>query len=87
MPPVPMAQRYPGGDGVDYWGSVTSVPCPACEQGTLRWAEAAFVQGYRICDTCHRHFVTDSWEKRPVLLRAGARRTSLKKIYCEGYRP
>lgn len=39
------------------WGAITDVPCffRACA-GTLRWAENGYVPGYRICDTCGRHY-------------------------------
>ncbi len=39
----------------DYWASVTDVPCPLCP-GTIRWHEAGFVPGSRICDGCGRFF-------------------------------
>lgn len=50
----------------DYWSSVTDVPCPLCE-GTVRWAEAGFVPGYRICDGCGQHWMAKGNAKRPVL--------------------
>jgi hypothetical protein len=40
------------------WDDITDVSCPivGCE-GTLRWAEAGYVPGYRICDgRLHHHF-------------------------------
>lgn len=57
----------------DYWLAVTDVPCPIC-RGTIRWAEAGYVAGYRICDTCHRHFQADGDAEGPELLRVGRRR-------------
>lgn len=48
-------------DPRDYWASVTDVLCPACAaggvEGMLRWAEAGYVPGYRICDGCGRHYL------------------------------
>lgn len=40
----------------DYWANVTDVPCPICESGTIRWAEAGYVPGSRFCDGCGRFF-------------------------------
>lgn len=61
--------------GPDYWGSVTDVPCPipGCD-GTIRWAEAGYVPGYRICDGCGRHFLARGHAAAPTLLRVGTRR-------------
>jgi hypothetical protein len=39
-------------DTHDYWISVTDVPCPTKCGGTVRWAEAGHVPGYRVCDGC-----------------------------------
>jgi hypothetical protein len=39
------------------WESVTDIPCPVCACGIIRWAEAGYVPGYRICDGCKRHFL------------------------------
>ena len=41
----------------DYWANVTDVPCPVegCT-GTIRWNEAGYVAGSRICDGCGRFF-------------------------------
>lgn len=55
----------------DYWAAVTDVLCPICATGTIRWAEAGYVAGYRICDGCHRHFLADGNAARPTLLRVG----------------
>ena len=41
------------------WESVTDVPCPGCQVGIVRWAEAGFVPGWRECDTCGRQFMGD----------------------------
>ena len=38
------------------WETITDVPCTYKCEGTLRWAEAGYVPGYRICDGCGRHF-------------------------------
>ena len=40
----------------DYWSNVTDVTCPVCQNGTIRWNEAGFVPGSRICDRCGRFF-------------------------------
>ena len=50
----PVAHYEVPGSG---WGSVTDIPCPVCADGTLRWAEAGYVPGYRICDRCARHYL------------------------------
>lgn len=57
----------------DYWPSVTDVPCPCCASGTIRWAEAGYVPGYRICDGCGKHFLADGTAAAPTLLRVGQR--------------
>lgn len=44
------------------WESITDVPCPCKDcDGILRWAEAGYVPGYRICDGTkhHHHFALD----------------------------
>jgi hypothetical protein len=43
-------------DPHDYWASVTDVPCPACHTGKIRWHEAGYVPGSRICDGCGKFF-------------------------------
>jgi hypothetical protein len=43
-------------DRDDYWASVTDVPCPVCGDGTIRWHEAGYVPGSRLCDGCGRFF-------------------------------
>lgn len=43
-------------DPYDYWVSVTDVSCPVCKAGTVRWNEAGYVPGSRICDRCGRFF-------------------------------
>jgi len=40
----------------DYWANVTDVPCPVCAGGTIRWHEAGYVPGSRLCDCCGRFF-------------------------------
>jgi hypothetical protein len=54
----------------EYWPSVTDVPCPiaACE-GFIRWAENGYTPGYRICDTCGRHFIAEGDAQSPCLIR------------------
>ena len=55
-----------------YWPAVTDVPCPAPRcAGIIRWAEAGYVPGYRICDGCGRHFLAAGHADAPTLLRVG----------------
>lgn len=55
----------PSRDPHDYWTSVTDVPCP-CGGGMVRWAEAGYVPGYRICDG-GQHWMAEGNAGRPVL--------------------
>lgn len=57
----------------DYWRSVTDVPCPICESGTIRWNEAGFVPGSRICDGCGRFFQAGGSIRSGVTLTRDAR--------------
>lgn len=57
----------------DYWANVTDVPCPVCSTGTVRWAEAGFVPGSRICDGCGRFFQAYGSIKAGVTLVRDAR--------------
>jgi hypothetical protein len=60
----------------DYWASVTNVPCPAGDcGGRVQWAEAGYVPGYRICDTCGRHYQAKGNVAAPTLVRCGTRRS------------
>jgi len=59
----------------DYWQAVTDVPCPVCDGGLLRWAEAGYVPGYRICGGCGRHFLARGTATAPTVLRVGSRRS------------
>ena len=52
----------------DYWALVTDVPCPCCVTGTIRWHEAGYVPGYRICDGCHRNFLARGDMRHPKLI-------------------
>jgi len=54
-----------------FWPAVTDVACPVCEDGTVRWAEAGYVPGYRICDGCGRHFMAEGEAHSPALLDTG----------------
>lgn len=63
---------------LDYWAAVTDIPCPICSVGTIRWAEAGYVPGYRICDSCGRHFQAEGTAAAPVLLRVGSRRNRVE---------
>jgi hypothetical protein len=53
----------------DYWQSVTDVPCPICPDGAIRWNEAGYVPGSRICDTCGRFFQAGGDSSTPTLIR------------------
>lgn len=59
----------------DYWQAVTDVPCPVCEDGTVCWAEAGHVPGYRICDGCGRHFLAEGTAEQPALAQMRGRRS------------
>jgi hypothetical protein len=73
MPPA--AEAIPGyPETREYWTAVTDVPCPVCAGGMIRWNEAGYVPGYRICDKCLRHFVASGTAEEPTLLRMRRRR-------------
>jgi len=58
-----------------YWPAVTDVPCPVTGcAGIVRWAEAGYVPGYRICDGKHHHFVASGNGTAPKLIRVPGRR-------------
>jgi hypothetical protein len=58
----------------EYWPSVTNVPCPATScKGFLRWAENGYVPGYRICDSCSRHFLAQGSADSPSVVYTGRR--------------
>lgn len=59
----------------EYWPAVTDVPCPAQCGGSVRWAEAGYVPGYRICDRCGRHWLAGGTADAPTLRRMGSRRS------------
>ena len=53
----------------NFWANVTDIPCPRAScRGTLRWAEAGYVPGYRICDKCKRHFLAEGDAAHPSVL-------------------
>ena len=58
----------------DYWVAVTDVPCPGCGHGLLRWAEAGYVPGYRICDDCGGHYLACGTREAPTVARVRGRR-------------
>ena len=65
-----------GGPVPGYWGAVTDVPCPVAScDGLVRWAEAGYVPGYRICGTCGRHYLASGTAAAPTLIRVGSRRS------------
>lgn len=73
VPPVLVRQdtttnRYAAPAYHDYWQAVTDVPCPRCTTGTVRWAEAGYVPGYRICDGCDTHFLAKGTPEAPTLV-------------------
>lgn len=91
MPPREVtSDGWPAGTKItqrDYWAAVSDVPCPieGCA-GIIRWAEAGYVPGYRICDGCGRHFIADGTADAPVLLRCGQQRSRvdpLSRIRCD----
>ena len=43
---------------VDPWALATVVPCRACG-GSLLWAEAGYVPGYRLCEQCGRPWLVE----------------------------
>lgn len=78
MPPASVTTRGPSPQTIpDYWAAVTDVPCPTGCGGTVRWAEAGYVPGYRICDRCRRHFLAAGTIDKPALFRVGNRRSRL----------
>ena len=86
MTPVQTAPiSSPGETRLDYWAAVTNVPCPGCGTGLLRWAEANYVPGYRICDGCGRHFLASGTAKAPVVIRFASRRSPRRTR--DGVRP
>ena len=50
-----MAEQYRG------WAISQNIPCPACLNGLLVWAENGYVPGYRICSYCGR-----GWSAEPT---------------------
>lgn len=62
------------GSTPSYWPAITDVPCPCGCGGTIRWAEAGYVPGYRVCDTCGRHFIGGGKAESPTLILMGDRR-------------
>lgn len=52
----------------DFWAAVTDVPCPCCQYGTVEWAEAGYVPGYRICNRCGQHFLAKGSGESPTLV-------------------
>jgi len=71
MPPAYHLQDTPPHSTPDYWKAVTDVPCPSCEKGTVRWHEAGYVPGYRICDKCKNHFLAKGNAQAPELVVMG----------------
>ena len=56
-----------------YWPAITDVPCPVCDSGTIRWAEAGYVPAYRKCDGCGRNFWGAGTAENPTLILMGRR--------------
>lgn len=65
--PMPAAPEIAPGIR-DYWQAITDVPCPVCRTATIRWAEAGYVPGYRICDGCGLHFLAGGNSAAPTLI-------------------
>jgi hypothetical protein len=59
----------PASGGREFWAAVTDVLCPVCQSGRVRWAEAGYVPGYRICDGCGRHYLAAGDAEAPLLVR------------------
>jgi hypothetical protein len=58
-----------------YWPQVTDRYCPAGNcHGTVWWAEAGYVPGYRMCDTCGAHFMAAGDAANPALIRVPGRK-------------
>ena len=68
MPARKMSRRFPEDNSPDYWACVTDVPCPCCRKGKIRWHEAGYVKGYRICDACERTFLAKGTADMPKLV-------------------
>jgi hypothetical protein len=62
------------------WESVTDVACPGCKVGILRWAEAGYVPGWRICDVCERHYQGEPPSGKLVLKKRAGKRVTKKWI-------
>jgi hypothetical protein len=73
MTPAAADPKFP--EFREYWPAVTDVPCPVCDVGYIRWAEAGYAPGYRICDGCGRHFLAAGTATAPTLLRFRSRRS------------
>lgn len=58
---MPVRRRW------NYWANVTNVKCPYCD-GKIRWYEAGYVPGYRICDGCRRTFLARGDQRLPKLI-------------------
>lgn len=61
--------EMPSKSEYDYWVSVTDVSCPVCKMGMIRWNEAGYVPGYRICDHCHYDFMAKGNASNPTLIK------------------
>src|SRR3990167_4559139 len=72
MPPADFIRLWPDnrpGTEREDWPAVTDVPCPIDRcTGKIRWAEAGYVPGYRICDECGRHFIAGGTPVAPTLI-------------------
>jgi len=67
LPPKTVPVRDTDQRAPVYWLAVTDVPCPVCETGTVRWAEARYIPDYRICDGREAHFFARGTAVRPIL--------------------
>jgi hypothetical protein len=73
--------RMPSRSEVDFWVSVTDVPCPVAGcRNTVVWYEAGYVPGYRVCmarldadhfdhDSIEHRFMAKGNAREPLLIQ------------------
>ena len=62
---MPMMTGRGAYTGPSTWTLATILSCPACGAGRLRWAEAGYVPGYRVCDRCGRGWTVSPKQGAP----------------------
>lgn len=62
------------------WESITDAPCPRGCGGTVRWAEAGYVPGYRCCDLCDARYIGDPSTGRLCRRPGRAKRVTAARI-------